>query len=81
MTFEVTTPILNEAVDMARAAYKGVTEGSLDTKDATVVNTSASRLIQAVSTEVRARLAAPKIRSYEERAQNTTARGRRGSPG
>jgi hypothetical protein len=68
MTYEVKTPMLLEAADMARAAFRGVTSGAMDPKEANVANGSADKLIKVVGGDVRARLSAPKIAAFEARA-------------
>jgi hypothetical protein len=79
MPFEVKTPALIEAIELARAAAEGVQTGRMERGDATVLNTAAGRMINAVGNEIKARLAAPKIAAQEaklvegEQARRLTA--------
>jgi hypothetical protein len=65
MPYEVKTPMLNEAADMAREAYKRVISGRVDPREATVINNSAGMLVKVVATDSVVRLRAPKIAAYE----------------
>jgi hypothetical protein len=73
--YEIRTPLLRESVDAARAVINGVQDGSMEMQTATRVLSAARVLQSAVSTDIRTRLAAPRIASQEaklieaERAQ------------
>lgn len=65
MSYEVKTPLLCESVDAARAVIRGVQTGEMDAATATRVLSGARVLQTAVSTDVKARQAAPKIAAQE----------------
>lgn len=67
MSYEVKTPVLIEAIDVARHIVKGIKDGSLEIKEANALNGAARQMTAAVSADVRARLAAPKIHAHEAR--------------
>lgn len=69
MAYEIATPVLQETVTLARAAAAGIQDGTLDTKPAHVL-LGAGRVMQgAVREDVRARLAAPRIKAAESRGK------------
>jgi hypothetical protein len=63
--FEVITPKLVRACDVVELAIDGLLDGSMDTKVAGHLITGAGRLTQAVGTEVKVRIAAPRIHASE----------------
>ena len=65
MTYEVKTPLLLESVDAARAVITGVQTGAMEAATATRVLSGARVLQSAVSTDIRARLAGPRIAAQE----------------
>lgn len=65
MTYAVSTPLLLESVDAARSVIDGVQSGAMEAMTATRVLAAARVLQTAVSTDIRARLAAPKIAAQE----------------
>ena len=65
MPYEIQTPILMESVEFARTAANGVLNGTLEPRMAAVAISGARALQGAVNTDIRARLAAPKIRRVE----------------
>jgi hypothetical protein len=65
MSYEVKTPALIEAIDIARDVARQVKGGTMEAKDASILNNAAGKIVSAVSADVRARLAEPKIRAYE----------------
>ncbi len=65
MTYEVKTPLLIESVEVARAVIRGVQDGSMEMATATRVLSGARILQTAVSSDIRARLADPRIRAQE----------------
>jgi hypothetical protein len=66
MPYEVTTPLLLEAADIVRATISDLRAGRLEARDAHHHNMGAQRLINVVGQDVKARLALPRIRVYEE---------------
>lgn len=67
MSYEVRTPLLVESVEAARAVIAGVQTGEMEAQTATRVLSGARVLQSAVSTDIKARLAAPKIAAQEAR--------------
>ena len=65
MTYEVKTPLLMESVEAARAVISGVQTGAMEAGIATRVLSGARVLQSAVSTDIKARLAAPRIAAQE----------------
>lgn len=65
MSYEIKTPMLIEAADAARAVIAGISTGTMDPREAREINSAAAKLISVVSTDVKARLAAPKITAHE----------------
>lgn len=65
MNYEVRTPILQESVEAARSVIIGVQDGSMEMTTATRVLSAARVFQSAVSTDIRARLAAPRIAAQE----------------
>jgi hypothetical protein len=63
--YEIKTPIVNESVEAARAAIVGIRTGSLEPRHAAIMISGARALQSAVSTDIRARLAEPKIAAQE----------------
>ncbi|HZT90361.1 MAG TPA: hypothetical protein VFA12_20640 [Stellaceae bacterium] len=76
MSYEIRTPVVLESVEAARAAISGIRDGSLEPRHAAIVVSGARALQAAVVTDIRARLADPKIRAQE--AKLVEAVGRRG---
>lgn len=67
--YEVKTPLLLESVEAARAAISGIIKGGMESKQAAVVVSGARALQNAVTVDLKARLAAPKIDRTEAAAQ------------
>ena len=65
MTYQITTPIVQESIDAARSAIMGLQNGSLEPRHASVIVGAARTLQSAVSTDIKARIAAPKIAAQE----------------
>lgn len=65
--YEVKTPLLCESVEAARAVIRGVQTGEMEAAAAMRVLSGARVLQTAVSTDIKARLAAPKIAAQEAR--------------
>lgn len=65
MSYEIRTPLLIESVEAARAVITGVQTGQMEAATATRVLSGARVLQTAVSTDIKARLAAPKIAAQE----------------
>ncbi len=63
--YEIRTPLLVESVEAARAVIHGVQSGEMEASTATRVLSGARVLQTAVSTDIKARLAAPKIAAQE----------------
>jgi hypothetical protein len=63
--YEIKTPIVNESVEAARAAINGIQTGSLEPRFAAIMISGARALQSAVTTDIRARLAAPRIAVQE----------------
>lgn len=67
MSYEVKTPLLCESVEAARAVIRGVQTGEMEAATATRVLSGARVLQTAVSTDIKARIAAPRIAAQEAR--------------
>jgi hypothetical protein len=65
MAYEIRTPIVAESVEAARAAIIGIQSGALEPRHAAIMISGARALQSAVSTDIRARIAAPKIAAQE----------------
>lgn len=65
MAYEIRTPIVAESVEAARAAITGIQSGALEPRHAAIMISGARALQSAVSTDIRARIAAPKITAQE----------------
>ena len=65
MSYEVKTPLVMEAVDAARAAVVGIQAGTLEARAAGVVLGGARVYLSAVNTDIKARIAEPKILAAE----------------
>ena len=65
MTYEIKTPIVQESVIAARAAISGIQNGVLEPRHAAVMVSGARALQSAVATDIRARMAAPRIAAQE----------------
>jgi hypothetical protein len=71
--YEVKTPLLVESVDAARAVIRGVQTGEMEAATATRVLSGARVLQSAVSTDIKARIAAPKIAAQEAKLVEETS--------
>lgn len=69
VTYEVKTPVLVESIDFARAAAQGILGGSLEGRQASAIVGAARAMQGAVSTDLKARLAAPKLDRIGEEAR------------
>lgn len=65
MTYEIKTPLVAESVVAVRAAITGIQDGSLEPRHAGILVNGAKALQSAVSTDIKARMAAPKIAANE----------------
>ncbi len=65
MAYEVKTPLLLESIEAARAVIKGAQDGSIAAADRRDILGGARTLQSAVSHDIRARLADPRIRAQE----------------
>lgn len=65
MSYEIRTPIISESVEAARVAIAGIQDGSLEPRNAAIVISGARALQSAVATDIKARLAAPRIAAQE----------------
>jgi hypothetical protein len=65
MTYEIRTPIVSESVEAARAAIAGIQSGALEPRHAAIMISGARALQSAVATDIKARIAAPKIAAQE----------------
>lgn len=65
MTYQIKTPIVQESVIAARAAISGIQNGALEPRHAAVIVSGARALQSAVTTDIRARMAAPRIAAQE----------------
>lgn len=65
MQHEVKTPPLKEVVDGSLAFFREARNGSANIQQAKVGATFAQRVISSVSTDVKVRLAAPKLKEIE----------------
>ena len=65
MSYEVKTPLILESVDAARAAIAGIQDGSLEPRQASIVVGGARALQSAVTVDIKARMAGPKIAAQE----------------
>jgi hypothetical protein len=65
MSYEVNTPLLIETVEAARSVIAGVQNGAMDGGIATRILAGARVLQAAVSIDIKARLADPRIRAQE----------------
>ena len=64
-TYEITTPLIAKSVEAARAAIAGIQDGSLEPRHAAILISGARAFQNAVSTDIKARIAAPKISAQE----------------
>lgn len=65
MAYEVRTPALVEAMSFARLAAQGITERSLPAREAGQLIAAANSINKAVGTDIKARLALPRIMAEE----------------
>lgn len=65
MSYEVKTPLVTEAVDAARMAIVGIQAGTLEPRAANIVLGGARVYLSAVNTDIKARIAEPKILASE----------------
>jgi hypothetical protein len=65
MAYEIRTPIVKESVEAARAAIAGIQSGALEPRHAAVMISGSRALQSAVTTDIRARIADPKITAQE----------------
>lgn len=65
MIYEIKTPLIMESVEAARAAIEGIQDGSLEPRHASILISGARSFQSAVSTDIKARMAAPKIAAQE----------------
>ena len=63
--FEITTPLLAEAADAFRNVIVGCTDGTMEKDDARNITAAGNGVVRAVGTELKVRLAMPKIAASE----------------
>lgn len=63
--YEIKTPIILESVEAAREAITGIRRGSLEPRHAAVLISGARALQAGIATDIKARLALPKIEAQE----------------
>lgn len=65
MPYEVTTPVLVEAIEVARAVIRGIQAGELEPREAAQINAAGRLMVAGVRDDVRARLNQARIAAYE----------------
>jgi hypothetical protein len=65
--FEIKTPTLVRSCELIETAVEGLLDGSMETKLASLLIGGAGKLTQATGTEVKVRIAAPRIHGNEAR--------------
>lgn len=76
MSYEVKTPALARVIEAAFDAVDGIKDGTLEKGEAMALSSQLSRVNTAVATDVKARLAAPKIAAYEAKNIEGSVSGR-----
>lgn len=67
MSYVIKTPLLAESVDVIRRAIAGLESGAIEPRPAGQMISGARAFQTAISTDIKARLAAPRIAAQEAR--------------